>query len=288
MIAFAQNWQPWVLPIGSSFGRSPMTAPYLARVKLTLRPLFERLGTPWSPPPTARKKLIVLGILGALGACMGLLWLALTLPQYFYEPPAIEHPAQGLAIAPPADAYDAALERFKLRLKALPEFEAAAQHATNANAAREWGRELASKGLARLSDDELARRELLLQRTLAVADDASCAGWWTNTASLEPALRRLPREELEQWFDISFAATVAELRQAPAPPAPPQAAVDQAMQRLLDSLSASDAELLRSTFAAPGTKSADDVCRAVRLLYARLPKLPERSRAVLNRALVQL
>jgi hypothetical protein len=81
-IVFDANWQAQVLPTVRSFARSSFTAPHVARLKLTLKPIYQRLAVPWSAPPLAIRKLAVLAICGIVGALAALLWLALELPQY--------------------------------------------------------------------------------------------------------------------------------------------------------------------------------------------------------------
>ncbi len=48
IVAFEANWRSWVLPVVSSFRRAGLRTPFATRTKLTLKPVFERLGVPYT------------------------------------------------------------------------------------------------------------------------------------------------------------------------------------------------------------------------------------------------
>lgn len=287
IVAFEKNWRAWALPVVSSFTRTPMTAPFVARVKLTLKPIFERLGVPWSPPPVARKRMIVLGTCGAIAGAIGALFLAIQIDDYFsagrYTP---SYEASPVVLE--KSAYDAALERYGARVAAVPEYLAVVRTATDKAAAQSIGRDLSRKGLRRLSDDTLLTRLVLMRRIADDADVGTCAALITGEPApgIEAVLRRFSADDVQQWFDLSYEATMAELRQTAYPPGAQQAQIERAMQQLLRSLAPEDAQLLRSMLMSAQGKPPADACRAARLLYSGLSNLPERPRLVLARALV--
>lgn len=284
IIAFEANWRAWVLPVVKSFSRTQMGKPYVARVKLTLRPIFERLGVPWSPPRVARGKVIAITVLSVISALFFFLWAALTLPQYFYKP--TDMPVAGTVVSEKS-AFDKAYERFLSRLKELPEYQDAFKTVTDRDAAYAKGRDISMRGMRRLSDQALLHRIVLLNRIADEADVSNCAAILTGKPThLELVLPRLSAEEIEQWFDLSFDAIVAELHRTPYASDLSQAQIAGALQQLLARLPTEDSELLTSILAAPDSKTADETCRAARLLLANLLQLPEGPRRILARAFV--
>lgn len=212
------------------------------------------------------------------------LWAALTLPQYFYKP--TDMPVAGTVVSEKS-AFDKAFERFGRRVAELPEFQEAIKTATDGDAARAIGRELSMNGIRRLSDQVLLHRVVLLHRIADEADVKNCAALLTGEPTqLELVLPRLSAEEIEQWFDLSFDAMVAELHRTPYASNPSQAQIQGAFQQLLATLTKEDAELLDSVLVAPRSKTADETCRAARLLYANLLQIPEGPRLLLARWLV--
>jgi hypothetical protein len=288
IIAFEPDWRAWALPVVRSFARSPFTMAYRSRFKLTLKPIFERLELPWSAPPIARQRMAALVISIVLAAFFGLLWLAFTLPGSLYAdtraPPALD-------LVPPVTerpAYDLALERFLARTAELPEARAAFSGVHDADAARALGGKLSMKGLARLSDDMLLRRTALLHRLFEQAHTPACAALLRGGSmqEFEQPFRQLSAEELEQWFDLIFEATVAELRQTPPPRQLPPAQRERDFQELFGQFTAEDARWLRSMLENPHGGTEEEACRAGRMLYAGWAGLPLPSRAALARWLV--
>jgi hypothetical protein len=139
-----------------------------------------------------------------------------------------------------------------------------------------------------LEDDVLIRRSAIMSRILELADAKTCAAITMGqpTQGLEPVLRHLSREDIEQWFDLTFQAMTAELRQSPDPPANSDAAIERLARRLLADLSLEDRRPVASLLAASPNLSVEDTCRGGRLLFARLGELPRRAHAALARALV--
>lgn len=294
IIAFEANWRGWALPVVwsrklESMSLASLTTPYLSRLKLTLRPIFERLGVAYSEPRLSTRSIAMSAIGFSILVVFGLLWLAFVLPQYLYTPSDDPSPIAGLPDATAEkSAYDAGLEAFGARLAGLPEYRDAFSEVTDPLAARARGRELSQKGLVRLTDEMLLERALVMRSILEAADAQTCGAIARGDPApgLEQTLRRLTAEDVRLWFDMSFASTVAELRQAPVRPAPPIAQIENAIAELLKRVDGEEAELVRATLVNPRAGTVEEACRGARLLYQALNGMPDRSRRVLARALV--
>jgi len=305
IIAFDKGWHSQEIPIVRSFRRADFTAPFVGPLKLTLKPIYERLGVPWTPPPVARKKLIVLWTSGSIAALAFALVLAISLPDYFNSTPDYTPvqlvpanapaPEPSDAIASPAagrspvagSTYDAQLAILTARLSSRPEFRERV-NGMSAGQAREVGQQLALQGLRRLTSNDLIVRARVLGRILSQSDTATCSAIVKGSAApgLEAAIRQLSDGDLQEWLDLVFASTVAELEQRTAPKPPSSTRVNQALASLSSRLSAVDGDLLRQVLADPQATSDEQACKAGRLLYGTLPDLAGDDQAVLARALV--
>jgi hypothetical protein len=305
IIAFDRSWQGYEIPIIRSFRRSQFTAPFVGPLKLTLKPIYERLGVPWAAPPVARKKLFVLWTSGSIATLAFALALAIALPNYFYSPrdytPVQLIPTSAAASASSDVAassvagrspvvnsrYDTQLAILTARLASHPEFRQRV-NGLPAGEAREIGQQLALRGLRRLTDDELAARARVLGRILRLSDTATCAAIVNSgvTPGLESAIRQLPDDDMQEWLELVFESTVAEVEQRRAPHSPTRTRVNQALASLSSRLSPDDADAVRHALADQQSMSAEQSCKAGRLLYGALPELPAADRAVLARALV--
>jgi hypothetical protein len=52
-ISFSQDWNPTFLPLRTQFFRKSVHKYYRPLFQSTLRPVFEKFGIPWQPPPVA-------------------------------------------------------------------------------------------------------------------------------------------------------------------------------------------------------------------------------------------
>jgi hypothetical protein len=274
-------------------------------LKLTLKPIYERLGVPWAPPPVARKKLVVLWTAGSIAALAFALALLIALPDYFNSPPDYTPgplvPTSAAAPVSPEDigssvagrstvarsTYHAQLAILTARLSSRAEFRERVS-GMSAEEAHDVGQQLALRGLPRLSNDQLVVRAQVLGRILSVSDIATCAAIATGSVApgLEAAIRQLSNDDMQAWLDLVFESTVAELEQRTAPKPPTSARVSLALASLSSRLSPEDAEVMRQALADPRAVSADRSCKAGRLLYGTLPELATDDRVVLARALV--
>ena len=158
----------------------------------------------------------------------------------------------------------------------------------SAGQAREAGQQLALHGLRRLSGNELIVRARVLGRILTQSDTETCAAIVKGSAApgLEAAIRKLSDGDLQEWLDLVFASTVAELEQRTAPKPPSSTRVNQALSSLSSRLSADDGDLLKQVLADPQATNDEQTCKAGRLLYGTLPDLSGDDQAVLARAFV--
>jgi hypothetical protein len=301
IIAFDKSWHGQELPIVRSFRRTHFTAPFVGPLKLTLKPIYERLGVPWVPPPVATKKLIVLWTCGIFGALAFALALAIALPDYLnpqpdYTPVQLAPtstpepvPSDAVTGGPPAarSTYDTQLAILRARLSSRPEFQERV-NGLSAEQAREVGRQLAMRGLPRLTDDELVVRARVLDRILSLSDTTTCSAIVNGTSApgLEAAIRRLSDDEVQEWLELVFESTVAEIEQRMIPTPPPRTRITHALGVISSRLSREDADLLKHVLTEPHTASDEDACKAGKLLYGTLPALSAEEQAVLARAFV--
>jgi hypothetical protein len=253
----------------------------------------------------ARKKLIVLWTAGSIGAAAFALAMMISLPDYFNSPSdytsvqlvptSAAAPASSDAIASPLpgrsavarSTYDAQLVILTARLSSRPEFRERV-NGMSAEQAHDLGQQLALRGLRRLTNDQLVVRAQVVGRILSLSDLATCAAIVNGRVApgLEAAIRQLPDDDMQEWLDLVFESTVAELEQRTVPKPPTSARVTQALASLSSRLPPEDAEVMRRALADPQGTSADQSCKAGRLLYGTLSELAADDRIVLARALV--
>ncbi|WP_313346072.1 hypothetical protein [Stenotrophomonas sp.] len=153
--------------------------------------------------------------------------------------------------------------------------------------AREMGATLSMNGLGRLELPMLERRALLVGQLLEKLPEAQCgeiakavtpAQVSRTTDRMLETLATLPQGAIDEWFDIAYAATLAELQQRPKTQVT-EAQVNASATALVELLP-NDAErerIGRVMSNLPGATDAD-ACWAVRTMYTTLPELPEPQR----------
>jgi len=162
--------------------------------------------------------------------------------------------------------------------------------------AQVMGAQLAMSGLGRLELPVLERRSLLIGDLLQKLSVPDCAAMAKVTTPAEAArngeriietLAVMPQAAIDEWFDIAYEATVAELQQRPLTKVEP-AEVDAAAVALVQ-LVPTDAERQRLGRVMSNLPAAsnDDACWAVRTMYEYAPKLPEPKRGHLAWATTQ-
>ncbi|MBW8890588.1 MAG: hypothetical protein JF616_22775, partial [Fibrobacteres bacterium] len=299
IIEFDDDWTPRTLRVIKSMTRTPWTAPQVARLKLTLQPVFERLGVQYTPPPVRRARMIFIVVAFAITAFAFNFMILLNPPgwitdlfeshdEYVSRDPVAGPPPEPVVETPVASAYDTAVSNLQARLKETPGFRAALARPTTPEQARSMGSDLSARGMRRLGDERLLERAAIIDRLAGVADVDTCAALLTGIRSngMEAALRRLDDADVTAFFDIVGDAMVAELGQQPAPPTPPQDEVTSAMRALFQTMSADDVRPIVDTFGNPRGVTNDVACQATRALFSHLPAVAATSRAVIVRALV--
>ncbi len=153
--------------------------------------------------------------------------------------------------------------------------------------AQVMGAQLSMSGMGRLELPLLERRAELIGQLLHKQSVADCAAMAKVTTPAEAArnseriidtLATLPQPVINEWFDIAYQATLAELQQRPLNQVS-EAQVNEAAIALVQ-LVPSDAERQRlgKVMTTLATSSDADACWAVRTMYSYLPKLPEPQR----------
>jgi hypothetical protein len=131
----------------------------------------------------------------------------------------------------------------------------------------------AISGFRSLDDQSLMNFTTLRSEPTQQSDVATCAGLWSgNPLNLVPAIEALPDDQQRQWAELFDRAAVATINRAPSPPAPSPAAFQQAMNRAVGGMSASDAQLLNAVLEDPRHQTSADQCAAVRALYGAMTR----------------
>ncbi|WP_421570258.1 hypothetical protein [Stenotrophomonas sp. PD6] len=153
--------------------------------------------------------------------------------------------------------------------------------------AQEMGAMLAMNGLGRLELPMLERRAQLVGQLLQKLPEAQCGEIAKATTPAEVSrttdrmletLATMPQGAIDEWFDIAYAATVAELQQLPKKQVT-EAQVNAAAVSLVQLIpTEAERERIGTVMSnLPGATPAD-ACWAVRTMYTTLPKLPEPER----------
>ena len=180
------------------------------------------------------------------------------------------------------------------RLLAVPEFQQQLKSTRGKDEAFAAGFLLARNGMRKLDDASLERRTAIVVGALDRMTETDCArivrGDTTNphqvAESFTKTLERLDAATINDWLDLSFEATVAQLRNAPDAPVTKQA-VAEAMRRLQEALPEPEARRLARALGSPTQTPDPDVCWAGKTVFRTALTLPPAERSVLVRAFVQ-
>jgi hypothetical protein len=135
----------------------------------------------------------------------------------------------------------------------------------------------AAQGFQRLDDPTLTSIVRLRSDFVAHADPEACAEMWSgggNNEVLVRAIEALPDDQQRQWAQLFDLAAIATIKNQPAVPPPPADQFDDAMGRLMATMSPAD----QATVEAMATSSSanatpEQKCNAVRLFYGGLGKV---------------
>jgi hypothetical protein len=212
------------------------------------------------------RSLVLIAALGLLGAAPGTVW------------------AQKAELA----RYQRAALRGLTRLEDPAAFHAAFQ-GKKPEEARVVGQQMASRGLIRLSAEDLRRRAELMLDFTDRAGTKACAKWSRGTATGDEVvtmIAKLDSVALDEWVDLSMHATLAEIRQAPAPHTGAPADVGTLFQELPTTMTEKESERFHSVLAQFDRASEKDACWFGRQLYTSALALDsqERDQALLTLA----
>ena len=136
---------------------------------------------------------------------------------------------------------------------------------------------VAAQGFQRLDDPTLTSIVRLRSDFVAHADPEACAEMWSgggNNEVLVRAIEALPDDQQRQWAQLFDLAAIATIKNQPAVPPPPADQFNDAMGRLMATMSPAD----QATVEAMATGSSanatpEQKCNAVRLFYGGLGKV---------------
>jgi hypothetical protein len=136
---------------------------------------------------------------------------------------------------------------------------------------------VAAQGFQRLDDPTLTSIVRLRSDFVAHADPEACAEMWSgggNNEVLVRAIEALPDDQQRQWAQLFDLAAIATIKNQPAVPPPPADQFNDAMGRLMATMSPAD----QATVEAMATSSSADAtpeqkCNAVRLFFGGLGKV---------------
>jgi len=150
---------------------------------------------------------------------------------------------------------------------------------------------LARRGWKRLSDDQLFQRVSIRRKLLSSADITTCAAVVRDkatTAQTHTALAKLETADVETFFSLKEAATVAEAKAQKPPKMVLQDQFPEAFGSLLKTLPPEQADHLGELLTGdPSQASDEDICWAEKTFLDALLIVQEPYRSTLARAVVQ-
>jgi hypothetical protein len=158
--------------------------------------------------------------------------------------------------------------------------------------AHDEGMKLASRGLRRLSTDDLLSRARILHYILEHSDEQACAsitmGGPDATKQFMSALEKVPDEMQKEWATIAIHSVKAELAGG-VYVEPPTSDMQAGYAELADKLSKEDREtMMKLNAGGMIAKSANpkEICEAGKSIYRSMPQLSSRSQEVVAHAIV--
>lgn len=178
----------------------------------------------------------------------------------------------------------------KQRLLAHPEVQKALTGQSQ-TAADEMLERLARRGWKRLSDDQLFQRVSIRRKLLSSVDVTTCAAVVRDKATeaqTRTALGKLAATDMETFFNLKEAATVAEVKEQKPPRMVLQEEFPAAFGSLLKTLPPEQADHLGELLTGdPSRASDEDICWAEKTFLDALLTLQEPYRSTLARTVVQ-
>jgi len=135
----------------------------------------------------------------------------------------------------------------------------------------------AAQGFQRLDDQTLTSIVRLRSDFVTHADPEACAEMWSgggNNEMLVRAIEALPDDQQRQWAQLFDLAAIATIKNQPAVPPPPADQFNDAMGRLMATMSPADQATVEAMATSSSANAApEQKCNAVRLFYGGLEKV---------------
>jgi len=145
---------------------------------------------------------------------------------------------------------------------------------------RALGAQLSQAGAKRLDDEMLLTSAEIKTKLMMRADVARCASLFRGGpgGGLMPLLELLEPEELDQFFEVIYQSTVAELLESPAARNADSARVEETMRIILDDLPESERERLRAGLIKGVGDNDEETCWMGRTLQQGINRLDREDR----------
>ena len=260
---FASIWSPKSL----IYGR--IRKPLLPYFKQVLRPVFNNLDVPWNQPKASLVALMV--------SAFGLVALVGAIGWFGYS---IFSNERTSSIDP---AFLSCVEKYD-----NPEIKSALS-GYSPNEVMQQAKQLAAKGLHRLDNEALLSRTLIFSKFLSEADIHVCSRLVKGTITAQDIqflVGKLDSQSRDLFCDITFAATMAELRQISPPVSLTESEIEKAFLKLIQSVPEQEADRLINVFDKIDQASDSDVCWLGKTLYGTVNSMEEPYRSHMARALV--
>jgi hypothetical protein len=161
------------------------------------------------------------------------------------------------------------------RLMAHPRFQEVVK-GKSAVEARAFGSKLANDGLQFLDLPRLDRWSAI-RLDVAERSQPLCAQMWKGGIDPEllmDTLGQLPEDEIHEWVKISVDGSIRALDQVVPEPVDPSA-LPEGLSRIVNSLPADEAAVVKHEMASPQSLSDDRACKLLILVFERAPQLPD-------------
>lgn len=155
--------------------------------------------------------------------------------------------------------------------------------------AMQKAKQLSVKGLHRLDNEALLSRSLIFSKFLSEADIHLCSRLVKGTITakdIQFLVGRLDSQSRDLFCDITFAATMAELKQISPPVSLTESEIEKAFLNLMQSVPEQEADRLINVFNTIDQATDSDVCWLGKTLYGTVNAMEEPYRSHMARALV--
>ncbi len=299
VIFFNKEWVPSVVNVQTyrvPFMRRSWATPLVPMLKFALRPVYGNLGLPWRVPRIAGSTILIMvaAVMLILPQILRFLleapwesWFSKPQTSYSSSESTSAFPEPAQPSPPPPSKVTVAVDRFVDRMRDDPDLRARVKAMVSEagsspeerqrlrDSARQMAAELSKAGFKRLNDESLLALAAINGKLMMQSNIPGCAA--ITRGNIQPGvfysmLEELDTADVDQWFELTYQAMVAELRQSPPARLP---ATDVELQNLvktmLDDLPEADQQRLREALASPA--SDDEVCWAGRMLQTQFDKL---------------